>query len=61
MAKYRVEVAYRTKREGFCVGMTVDAFNDTDAADIAEAKVLKGYPARKWIFTHVSEEKADKS
>lgn len=55
MAKYYVEVAYRTKRGGVSVGMTVDAFNDSEATEIAEKAVLKGYPARKWVYTRVTE------
>jgi hypothetical protein len=55
MAKYRVDVGYKTKREAISLGMEIEAFNDTEAGEIAEAKVLKGYPARKWVFTRVSE------
>lgn len=55
MAKYRVEIGYQTKRESISIGMTVDAFNDDEAEEIARAKVLKGYPARKWLYTRITE------
>ena len=53
MAKYRVEVAYRTKRECVLIGMTVEAADADEAQDIGERKVLKGRPARVLDFTTV--------
>lgn len=55
MAKYHVEVGYRTKRGGVALGMDVEAFDPEQAEEIAERKALKGYPARKWCYTKVSE------
>jgi len=55
MAKYHVEVGYRTKRGGVALGMEVEAFGPEEAEEIAERKTLKGYPARKWCYTKVSE------
>lgn len=57
MAKYHVEVGYLTKRGGVSIGMVIDAFDSDEAEDIARKKVLKGYPARKWMFSNVREEK----
>lgn len=55
MAKYRVEIGYTTKRGGVSVGMVVDAFNDTEAEEIAMARVVDPYPARKLVYTRISE------
>jgi hypothetical protein len=55
LRKYRVEVAYQTKRGGVCVGMEVEAENEDAAQTQGEEKILKGYPARKWAYTLVSE------
>lgn len=55
MAKYRVEIAYSTKRGGVCVGMEVDAFGPDEAVEIGRDKVLKGYPARKFRWSTVTE------
>ncbi|MDR3533966.1 MAG: hypothetical protein P4L90_25800 [Rhodopila sp.] len=53
--KYHVVIGYMTKRGGVALGMDVQAFNDTEAEEIARAKVLDGYPARKWIYTKISD------
>lgn len=55
MAFYRVEIGYRTKRRGVALGMTVKAFNDEEAEQIARDKAIKGYPARKWCYSDVRE------
>lgn len=57
MAKYHVTVAYQTKREGVALGMDIEAFGPDEAQEIAERKVLKRYPARKWAYTRVEEPK----
>lgn len=57
MAKYRVEIGYRTKSGGVAVGMTIDAFGPDEAEEIAREKVLKGYPARKWAYSDIREDK----
>jgi hypothetical protein len=54
MPKYRVEVAYRTKREGVCLGMTVEADDEDDAIEKGQKIALKGYPARKHAWTRCS-------
>ena len=54
MAKYRVEVAYRTKRGGVCLGMTVEADDEAEAIAKAEREVLHGRPARKRAYTRCS-------
>jgi len=58
MPKYRVEVGYKTKRESVCAGMEVEAFDQDEAEEIARAKIIDPYPARKWAFTRVSEERS---
>lgn len=57
MSKYRVEVAYRTKRGGVCRGMEINAFSPEEAQEAAERQILEGYPARKWAYTRVSQGK----
>jgi hypothetical protein len=57
MARYRVEIGYRTKREAICLGMEIEAFNDTEAEEKAIAKHITPYPARRWVFTRVTEAK----
>lgn len=55
MATYHVDVAYKTKRQAVCFGMTVEAFGPDEAEEIARNRVLKGYPARKFCWSKVSE------
>jgi hypothetical protein len=55
MANYRVEIAYRTKRGGVCVGMTVAAFGPDEAEEIATARIITPYKARKFAFCRISE------
>jgi hypothetical protein len=55
VAYYRVEIAYRTKRQAVCCGMVVQAFNDTEAEEQAMAKIVAPYPARKWAYTRIAE------
>lgn len=55
MPKYRVEVAYRTKRGGVCLGRQVEAPDEEAAIQIAEDATLKGYPGRKWAYTRCTE------
>lgn len=59
MAFYHVTIGYSTKRGGVALGMTVEAFDPDHAEDIARAKALDGYPARKWRFSNVREATAD--
>lgn len=47
--KYRVEVAYKTKRGGVLIGMTIDADSHMQAHEKAERKVIRPYPARVFI------------
>jgi hypothetical protein len=49
--KWRVELGYRTKRGGVALGMTIDADNADDAEEIAKAKHIAPYRARKWVYT----------
>jgi hypothetical protein len=58
MAKYRVEVAYKTKREAVCLGMTVDAESEDEAIEKGRKATLDGYPARKHAWTRCSLETA---
>ncbi len=53
MNTYRVEVGYKTKREAVSLGMTIKAYSEDEAEDKALEKALKGYPARKWMFTRI--------
>jgi hypothetical protein len=53
MAAYRCEVAYYTKRGGVFLGMTIEACDEDEAMELAKAKALKGYPARRWAYTSV--------
>lgn len=53
-ACFRVEVGYRTKRGGVCLGMTVKAAYEDEADAKARKIALDGYPARKWCFSRVS-------
>ena len=55
MAYYHVEIAYRTKRSGTVVGMTVKAFDPDEAVEIARADILGGYPARQFAYSNVRE------
>lgn len=55
MTEYRVEVFYKTKREGVCCGITVEAFTPEEAEDSARDKILRGYPARKFMGCKVSD------
>ena len=59
MAPYHVEIGYRTKRGGVAIGMTVEAFGPDEAEEMAREKILIGYPARKFCFSHIR--KATKS
>lgn len=53
--KYDVTVFYHTKRSRIALSMEVDADNAEDAGDIARSRATKGYPARVWVATRVSE------
>jgi hypothetical protein len=55
MAFYHVEIGYRTKRGGVCLGMTVKAFGPDEAEEIARKRTLHGYPARKFAFSRIRE------
>lgn len=55
MAKYRVEIFYKTKRERFCLGSEVEAFDPEEAEEIALARHIKPYPARKVVQVNVRE------
>lgn len=53
MDRYRVEIAYRTKRGGVCVGMFVHANDEAEAKLQGEIEVIYGRPARKFMWTKV--------
>lgn len=55
MAFYNVEIFYRTKRNGTACGMMVEAFGPDEAEEIARDHVLKGYPARQWVGSNITE------
>ena len=55
MAYYRIELGYRTKRGGVSLGMTVKAFDPDEAQDIARARHIDPFKARKFCFAHITE------
>lgn len=60
MAEYYVQVAYRTKRSGVCLGMHIDAFGPDEAEREGLHRALDGYPARKLAWCKVSEAGSNK-
>ena len=57
MAFYHVEVGYVVgkRKTGVAVGMTVKAFNDEEADEIAREIALGGKKNRKWHYSDVRE------
>jgi len=55
MAYYHVEIGYKTKRGVAALGMTVKAFNDEEAEEIARERAIGKSKVRKWCYSEVRE------
>lgn len=57
MAFYHVEVGYTVgkRKTGIAIGMTVKAFNDEEAEEIARERALEGKKNRKWHYSNTRE------